>query len=176
LITSHTNSWTSQNVRLRNKESPSLTGDYSILQYADDIKNNLNVVGSKFEYRLEAQSRGWFDIYIYIFIKYLRYNARSDWSKVCKRSVYIRGQRFSARACTFHRFKIFYKINIKRSIVSIYCDINTLRGKFLWLPSCSTTPIVFYISQHIDMRGRFIFLKYIFIIPIARISLHKARV
>jgi hypothetical protein len=131
LITSHTNSWTSQNVRLRNKESPSLTGDYSILQYADDIKNNLNVVGSKFEYRLEAQSRGWFDIYIYIFIKYLRYNARSDWSKVCKRSVYIRGQRFSARACTFHRFKIFYKINIKRSIVSIYCDINTLRGKFL---------------------------------------------
>jgi hypothetical protein len=50
----------------------------------------------------------------------------SDWSKVCNMSVYIRGQRFSAHACIFHRFKIFYKSNIKRSLVSIYCDINTL--------------------------------------------------
>jgi hypothetical protein len=65
-----------------------------------------------------------------LLIKYLRYNARSDWSKVCNMHayirVYIRGQRFSARACTYHRFKIFYQSNIKRSIVSIYCDINTL--------------------------------------------------
>jgi hypothetical protein len=58
--------------------------------------------------------------------KYLRYNARSDCSKVCNMSVYIRGQRFSAFLRTFQHFKIFYKSNIKRPLVSIYCDINTL--------------------------------------------------
>ena len=58
LVTSHTNSWTKDNVIMRNAESPSLTRDYSILKYADGIKNNLNVIGSKFEYRLEAQNRG----------------------------------------------------------------------------------------------------------------------
>ncbi|KAK3698442.1 hypothetical protein QZH41_010011 [Actinostola sp. cb2023] len=58
LVTSHTNSWTKENVILRNADSPSLTRDYSILKYADDIKNNLNVIGTKFEYRLEAQNRG----------------------------------------------------------------------------------------------------------------------
>ncbi|KAK3716436.1 hypothetical protein QZH41_016844, partial [Actinostola sp. cb2023] len=57
LVTSHTNRWTKDNVILRNAESPSLTRDYSILKYADGIKNNLNVIGSKFEYRLEAQNR-----------------------------------------------------------------------------------------------------------------------
>ncbi|KAK3716434.1 hypothetical protein QZH41_016845, partial [Actinostola sp. cb2023] len=57
LVTSHTNSWTKDNVILRNADSPSLTRDYSILKYADGIKNNLNVIGSKFEYRLEAQNR-----------------------------------------------------------------------------------------------------------------------
>jgi hypothetical protein len=49
-----------------------------------------------------------------------------DWSNVCNMSVYIRGQTISARASTFHHFKIFYKSNIKRQLVSIYCDINTL--------------------------------------------------
>lgn len=58
LVTSHTNSWTAQNVKLRNANSPKLTEDYSILQYADSIKDNINVDGSKIEYRLEAQSRG----------------------------------------------------------------------------------------------------------------------
>ncbi|XP_022804380.1 zinc metalloproteinase-disintegrin-like kaouthiagin-like [Stylophora pistillata] len=58
LITSHTNGWTADNVRLKNTNSPKLTDDYSILQYADSIKNNINVAGSKFEYRLEAQSSG----------------------------------------------------------------------------------------------------------------------
>jgi len=58
LVTSHTNSWTAQNVKLRNADSPNLKEDYSILQYADNIKDNINVAGSKFEYRLEAQSRG----------------------------------------------------------------------------------------------------------------------
>ena len=58
LVASHTNSWTAQNVRLRNADSPQLHGDYSILKHADIIKDNINVVGLKFEYRLEAQSRG----------------------------------------------------------------------------------------------------------------------
>ncbi|XP_066014989.1 uncharacterized protein [Pocillopora verrucosa] len=58
LVTSHTNSWTAQNVKLRNANSPKLTDDYSILQYADSIKDNIKVAGSTFEYRLEAQSRG----------------------------------------------------------------------------------------------------------------------
>jgi len=58
LVSSHTNSWTAQNVKLRNADSPKLNDDYSILQYADGIKDNINVAGSKFEYRLEAQNRG----------------------------------------------------------------------------------------------------------------------
>lgn len=58
MVTSHTNGWTADNVRLKNTNSPKLTDDYSILQYADSIKNNINVAGSKFEYRLEAQSSG----------------------------------------------------------------------------------------------------------------------
>ena len=56
LVASHTNSWTENNVILRN--SPKLYDDYSILKYADSIKDNINVGGTKFEYRLEAQSRG----------------------------------------------------------------------------------------------------------------------
>jgi hypothetical protein len=51
------------------------------------------------------------NIYIDTIIKYLRYNARSDWSKMCNMSIYTRGQKFSACACTFHRSKILYKIN-----------------------------------------------------------------
>jgi len=58
LVASHTNSWTAQNVILRNANSPTLYGDYSILKHADSIKDNINVAGLKFEYRLEAQSRG----------------------------------------------------------------------------------------------------------------------
>ncbi|XP_032229700.2 uncharacterized protein LOC5505409 [Nematostella vectensis] len=58
LVTSHTNTWTADNVRLRNEGSPSLTSDYSILKYADGIKDDINIVGASFEYRLEAQSRG----------------------------------------------------------------------------------------------------------------------
>ncbi|XP_073247149.1 uncharacterized protein [Porites lutea] len=58
LVASHTNSWTANNVILRNANSPQLHSDHSILQFADSIKDNINVGGSKFEYRLEAQSRG----------------------------------------------------------------------------------------------------------------------
>lgn len=58
LVTSHTNEWTKDNVELKNEDKPSLISDYSILKYADDIKNELNIVGTKFEYRLEAQRPG----------------------------------------------------------------------------------------------------------------------
>lgn len=58
LVASHTNSWTTANVLLRNAKSPNLYQDYSILKYGDKIKDNLNVEGLSFEYRLEAQSRG----------------------------------------------------------------------------------------------------------------------
>ncbi|XP_074614387.1 uncharacterized protein LOC141874129 [Acropora palmata] len=55
LVASHTNSWTKRNVYLRNENTPTLNGDFSILEHADNIKNNFDVAGSKFEYRLEAQ-------------------------------------------------------------------------------------------------------------------------
>ena len=58
LVTGHTNSWTSENVLLRNKDTPQLEDDYSILSVADSIKNHINVGGSTFEYRLEASEKG----------------------------------------------------------------------------------------------------------------------
>jgi len=58
LVASHRGTWSKDDVTLRNADKPSLTGDYSMLKYADVIKNNLNVVGDTFEYRLEAQERG----------------------------------------------------------------------------------------------------------------------
>jgi len=64
LVTSHTNTWTADDVTLRNPDKPSLTADFSILKYADDIKNHLNVIGGKFEYRLEAQRPG---LYYFMF-------------------------------------------------------------------------------------------------------------
>jgi len=58
LVASHTNTWTADNVKLRNANSPNLYNDYSILQYGDVIKNNIEVEGLTFEYRLEAQNVG----------------------------------------------------------------------------------------------------------------------
>lgn len=58
MVASHTNSWTADNVKLRNPNSPSLYNDYSILKYADVIKNDIEVEGLTFEYRLEAQNFG----------------------------------------------------------------------------------------------------------------------
>ena len=58
LVASHTNSWTKRNVYLRNENTPTLNGDFSILEHADNIKNNIKVAGSRFEYRLEAQKPG----------------------------------------------------------------------------------------------------------------------
>lgn len=58
LVASHTNTWTADNVNLRNAASPDLYKDYSILSHADTIKDNVNVEGLSLEYRLEAQSFG----------------------------------------------------------------------------------------------------------------------
>ena len=59
LVTSHTNTWTSKNVLLRNEGTPQLEDDYSILSRADAIKDNLNVAGGSFDFRLEAEKPGW---------------------------------------------------------------------------------------------------------------------
>ena len=58
LVTSHTHTWTADNVKKRNQNSPTLNGDFSILYKADDIKNSLSVGGEWFEYRIEANERG----------------------------------------------------------------------------------------------------------------------
>ncbi|KAJ7394604.1 metalloendopeptidase [Desmophyllum pertusum] len=58
LVTSHTNTWTANNVRKRNQNEPTLNGDFSILYKADVIKNSLNVEGDWFEYRIEGNERG----------------------------------------------------------------------------------------------------------------------
>lgn len=59
VVSSHTNDWTSSEmVRERNKDKPSLWNDYSVLKYVDEIKDNYRVDATSFEYRLEAQSRG----------------------------------------------------------------------------------------------------------------------
>jgi len=58
LVTSHTNTWTAKNVRKRNENKPTLSGDFSILYKADFIKDCLSVGGDGFEYRIEANERG----------------------------------------------------------------------------------------------------------------------
>ncbi|XP_068727258.1 uncharacterized protein [Montipora capricornis] len=58
LVTSHTNTWTANNLKERNTKQPTLNGDFSILNKADDIKNTLMAEGDWFEYRIEANERG----------------------------------------------------------------------------------------------------------------------
>lgn len=59
VVTAAENNWTtSEMVRERNKDSPSLFKDYSILKYVDKIKDNYDIDGDHFEYRLEAHRRG----------------------------------------------------------------------------------------------------------------------
>lgn len=58
LVTSHTNTWSSGNVKRRNENQPSLKADFSILYKADEIKDSINVKGDWFNYRIEAQERG----------------------------------------------------------------------------------------------------------------------
>ncbi|XP_071836091.1 uncharacterized protein [Apostichopus japonicus] len=63
LVTSATNTgWNSSSVTVRNQHSPSLYSDYSILSYADSIKEH--TVAETFKYRIEAFERGaWGGIY-----------------------------------------------------------------------------------------------------------------
>ena len=58
LVSSHTNTWSESNVRLRSEKQPSITEDYSILKYGDKIKNYYLIAALNFEYRLEANRRG----------------------------------------------------------------------------------------------------------------------
>ena len=58
LVSSHMNSWTETNVKLRNQDKPSLSQDYSILKYGDAIKRSYLISSSTFEYKLEAHTRG----------------------------------------------------------------------------------------------------------------------
>lgn len=71
LVSSHTNTWTPENVRLRNEEKPSLKTDYSILKHADHIKYNYLIAETTFEYRLEAHSRGKDISVVHVFIQKL---------------------------------------------------------------------------------------------------------
>lgn len=58
LVTSHTNTWTAKNIRMRNVGKPRLDSDYSILGKADLIKDSNKVQGGSFEYRIEAHEFG----------------------------------------------------------------------------------------------------------------------
>ena len=61
IVSSHTNDWNSSDmVRERNINKPDLFKDYSILKYADQIKDSYKIIDDLFEYRLEAQRRGTF--------------------------------------------------------------------------------------------------------------------
>ena len=59
IVASAQNDWTSSDmIRARNIDKPSLLKDYSILKYVDEIKDDYNIEEDRFEYRLEAHARG----------------------------------------------------------------------------------------------------------------------
>lgn len=58
MVTSHTNTWKANNVKERNKNKPTLNGDFSMLNRADDIKDSAKAGEEWFEYRMEANERG----------------------------------------------------------------------------------------------------------------------
>ena len=58
IVSSHSNTWTADNVRNRNAESPALFADYSILQDADLLKDTYLTTDDVIQYRLEAQTFG----------------------------------------------------------------------------------------------------------------------
>ena len=65
VVSSHTNDWTtSEMVRERNKDNPSMYKDYSVLKYVDQIKDNYKIDDKKFEYRLEAHRRGTMNLFL----------------------------------------------------------------------------------------------------------------
>ncbi len=59
VVSSHSNTWTSaEMVRERNISNPQLLQDYSMLKYADKIKDSYLIARKTFEFKLEAQNRG----------------------------------------------------------------------------------------------------------------------
>jgi hypothetical protein len=102
-----------------------------------------------------------------IFIKYVRYNARSDWSNICDMSVYSRGQRLSAHACTFHVFKVFCKSNIKRLLVYIlgYKHYGCRRA----------LEVKLYLSKYNAWLRLLLFVNFFFLF-LAELILHRERV
>lgn len=76
LVSSHSPTWQGNDVRLRNINAPSLTKDYSMLKFADYIKNSYLV--TNFEYKLEAHKKG------------MLLNLKEDVSKLS----FTRGSRF----------------------------------------------------------------------------------
>jgi len=63
LVTSHTNTWTAENIRMRNMNTPRIDNDYSILGKADIIKDSIGVQGTSFEYRIEAHEFGEYTLF-----------------------------------------------------------------------------------------------------------------
>ena len=58
LVASATNKWDPKKVLANNMDKPDLFSDYSILKYANDLKDYYMIKQDYFEYRLEAEKRG----------------------------------------------------------------------------------------------------------------------
>lgn len=58
VVSSHTNNWTPENVKLRNVNSPDLNADYSIFDYGNKLKDSYLIGTDTYEYRLEAGTLG----------------------------------------------------------------------------------------------------------------------
>ncbi|XP_065651532.1 zinc metalloproteinase-disintegrin-like ohanin [Hydra vulgaris] len=58
IVSSHSNTWNSENVWKRNSDKPDLYNDYSIFKYANELKNGYKFKADKFNYRLEADELG----------------------------------------------------------------------------------------------------------------------
>ena len=56
IVTSDTNEWTAESVKLKNADKPNLWTDYSILRHGNAFKDNY--LFGPFQYRLEAEELG----------------------------------------------------------------------------------------------------------------------
>lgn len=57
IVSSHTNTWSYDNVWLRSTRSPDLYEDYSILKYSNALKDSIDIA-TNFQYRVEANMFG----------------------------------------------------------------------------------------------------------------------
>ena len=69
IVSSHTNNWTVDNVKLRNKDQPDLEEDYSILEHANALKRSYLIKDAKFQYRLEANTLGEDLLILYFYLR-----------------------------------------------------------------------------------------------------------